>query len=443
MLKAVYMLKNGVDMAEGTLVRWLKEVGEPVEAGDPIMEIKTDKVTMEAEAPASGILLEKLYEDGAVVPVLSVLGWIGQSGETPPKKISEPVPLSPMAAAIPSLKTEHSQADSIGLAATPRARALARSRHLDLASVVPAGLTSVIHGADVERAAALRPRATPLARCMADAMGVNLDQLQGSGFGGKIVKEDILHSRAADSVPAEPPQMAVLHPKKTVLKNQIPLSSMRRVISQRMLASHTEIPPVTAAVKVDMTELLLLREKVNRRREKTDRISVNDFLIKAVSQSLLRHERFRMTLQGESYALTEQVNIGIAVAVDDGLLVPVIRQTTGMSVSEISREAKRLAGLARSGGLKPEDLRGGCITISNLGMYGTYAFTPIINQPEASIIGACAIEDELVLMDGQVSVRKKMILCTTYDHRIINGAEASLFQADLKSRLENPVDILI
>ena len=150
-----------------------------------------------------------------------------------------------------------------------------------------------------------------------------------------------------------------------------------------------------------------------------------------------------MTLQGESYALTEQVNIGIAVAVDDGLLVPVIRQTTGMSVSEISREAKRLAGLARSSGLKPEDLRGGCITISNLGMYGTYAFTPIINQPEASIIGACAIEDELVLMDGQVSVRKKMILCTTYDHRIINGAEASLFQADLKSRLENPVDILI
>ena len=441
MLKEVYMPKNGMDMTEGTLVRWLKEVGETVEAGEAIMEIETDKVTMEAEAPASGVLLQKLYEDGAVVPVLSVLGWIGQPGETPPEKAAEPVP--PVPAAVPAPKTERSQEDSAGPAATPRARALARARHLDLKSVVPAGPAGVIHGADVERAAALRPRATPLARRMAETMGMNLAQLQGSGLGGKIVKEDILHARAADPAPAEPPQPAARLQETAAPQDQIPLSPMRRVISRRMLASHTEIPPVTTAVKVDMTELLLLREQINRRREKADRISVNDFLIKAVSQSLLRHQRFRMTLQGEHYVLAEQVNIGVAVAVDDGLLVPVIHRAAGMSVSEISRESKRLAGLARSGGLKPEDLRGGCITISNLGMYGTYAFTPIINQPEASIIGACAIEDELALVDGQVSVRKKMILCTTYDHRIINGAEASAFQADLKSRLENPVDILI
>ena len=444
MLNAVYMPKNGMDMTEGTLVRWLKEVGEPVEAGEAVMEIETDKVTMEAEAPASGVLLEKLYEEGAVVPVLSVLGWIGQPGEEPPEKTAEGAAVLPQAPAAPSGQTAaRSRKSGAGPAATPRARALARAFHVDLESLVPAGTSGVIHGADVESAAARRPRATPLARRMAEAAGVDLTQLRGSGCGGKIVKEDVLNARAAFPAPAEPPRAGGRSPESTASRGQIPLSPMRRVISRRMLASHTEIPPVTTAVKVDMTELLRLREQINRRREKSGRISVNDFLIKAVSQSLLRHERFRMTLQGESCTLMERVNIGMAVAVEDGLLVPVIRDAAGMSVFEISREAKRLAGLARDGGLKPEDMGGGCITISNLGMYGTYAFTPIINQPEASIIGACAIEDELSLIDGRLSVRKKMILCTTYDHRIINGAEASLFQADLKSRLENPVDILI
>lgn len=443
MLKEIYMPKNGMDMTEGALVRWLKEVGDPVETGEPIMEIETDKVTMEAEAPASGVLLKKLYEEGAVVPVLSVLGWIGQPGETPPEGAAEPVSLPPAAAAVPVQATERPEEDGTGPSATPRARALAKARHVDLKTIVPSGLTGIIHGADVERVAALRPRATPLARRIAEATDVDLSRLQGSGFGGKIVKEDVLRARAADSSPTESPQAEGDRLEKVAPQSRIPLSPMRRVISRRMLASHTEIPPVTTAVKVDMTELLLLRERLNRRREKTDRISVNDFLIKAVSQTLPQHRRFRMTLQRDCYTLSEHVNIGMAVAVDDGLLVPVIRGADRMSLSEISREAKRLAGLARSGGLRPEDLGGGCITISNLGMYGTYAFTPIINQPEASIIGACSIEDELALVDGQVSVRKKMVLCITYDHRIINGAEASLFQADLKSRLENPVDILI
>ena len=150
-----------------------------------------------------------------------------------------------------------------------------------------------------------------------------------------------------------------------------------------------------------------------------------------------------MTLQGNSYVLTERTDIGVAVAVEDGLLVPVVRNAGNRTVSELSQEVKRLAKQARTGSLRPEDTGGGCITISNLGMYGTYAFTPIINQPEASIIGVCAIEDELALLEGQVTVRKKMILCMTYDHRIINGAEASQFQSDLKARLENPLDILL
>lgn len=435
MLTEIYMPKNGMDMTEGTLVRWLKDTGDPVEAGEPIMEIETDKVTMEAEAPASGVLLKKLYEAGAVVPVLSILGWIGQPGETPPRTAADPAASSTGAAELSAQRTELARENRP--LATPRAKALAGTCHIDLRSVVPAGGSNVIHGADVERTTALRPRATPLARRVAQARGVDLSQIQGSGFGGKILQKDIPGGQSAASSTQELPGA------ETVSQNRIPLSPMRRVISRRMLASHAEIPPVTAAVKVDMTELLLLRERVNRQREAAERISVNDFIIKAVSQSLLHHQRFRMTLREDGYTLAERIDIGVAAAVEDGLLVPVIRGTAEMSLSQISREAKRLTGLARSGSLKPEHLGGACITISNLGMYGTLAFTPIINQPEASIIGVCAIEDELALVDGQVSVRKKMILCTTYDHRIINGVEASLFQADLKARLESPVDILI
>ena len=435
MLTEVYMPKNGMDMTEGTLIRWLKQVGDPVEAGEPVLEIETDKVPMEAEAPASGTLLQCLYQEGDVVPVLEVMGYIGQPGDTLPERIPNRGKLQPEP--IPALQAAaESGPEAAGPAATPYAKALARTRRIDLRTVVSAGETGIIHGADVERTSASHPRATPLARRVAESLGADLREIQGSGCGGKIVKADVLAAYEAASAPAAPQEEAAP-------QSRVPMSPMRRVISKRMLASHTEIPPVTTAVKVDMTELLLLRERINRQRDAAERISVNDLIIKAVSQSLARNQRFCMTLQGNSYVLTERTDIGVAVAVEDGLLVPVVRNAGNRTVSELSQEVKRLAKQARTGSLRPEDTGGGCITISNLGMYGTYAFTPIINQPEASIIGVCAIEDELALLEGQVTVRKKMILCMTYDHRIINGAEASQFQSDLKARLENPLDILL
>lgn len=221
------------------------------------------------------------------------------------------------------------------------------------------------------------------------------------------------------------------------------MSGMRKVIARRMSASHTEIPPVTQCTKVDVTELLALREKINKNREKADKISINDMVIKAVAKAIMKFDRFRMSLEGDYFVLHDQINIGVAVGLDEGLLVPVIRDVDKKSVDQISHEAKELARKAKNGTLTPAEMGDGRITISNLGMFGTYCFTPIVNQPEAAIVGVCSVEDELALIDGEISVRKKMMICVTYDHRIINGMESSLFQCEVRDLLQNPIEILL
>lgn len=444
MLTEIYMPKNGMDMTEGTLVHWLKNVGDPVEQGEPIMEIETDKVTMEAEAPAAGRLLKKLYQDGSVVPVLTTIGYIGQQGDVVQE--TETAQLGSQASAEQS-GTSFSAVDEAAILnadkdvipATPYAKTLAKQHGIDLRAIPAIGSMGVIRGTDVETAISKRPCITPLARRIADDMAVDVTQIQGTGFRGKITKADVLSAKVQPK--AERASDASVSVGKQA-SDRIPLNSMRKVIAKRMLSSHTHIPPVTTAVKVDVTDLLVLRKKINVGREPSEKFSINDFIIMATGKALLKNERFRLRIDGDSYVLHDKINVGVAVGMDDGLLVPVLRDVDQKTLSQISKEAKELAGKARKGDLRPADITGGCITISNLGMYGTYYFTPIINQPEASIIGVCDIEDELALIDNQVMVRKKTILCTTYDHRIINGVEASKFQADLKSLLENPVEIL-
>ena len=445
MITEVYMPKNGMDMTEGTLVRWLKNVGERVEKDEPIMEIETDKVTMESESPASGVLLKRVYEDGAVVPVLTTLGYIGEAGEAIPDGAAAPAeqPATPekgeASAATPE-KAACAFAEGGAVAATPYAKTLAQEYGVALEDVTPSGTHGEVRGRDVEKAAHSRVRATPLARAASQKLGVELSALSGSGFGGKIVKDDVLG--AAAPAPASVPAAAPA-PAAQSGAGKVPMNAMRRVIAKRMLASHTEIPPVTTCVKVDVTDLLAMREQINAGREKADKVSINDLIIMATCKTLQKNERFRMSFTDEGFLMHEDINIGVAVGLDDGLIVPVLHNVDRKTITQIAREAKELAAKARKGTLKPDETGGGCITISNLGMFGTYCFTPIINQPEASIIGVCDIEDELALVNGAVVVRKKTILCTTYDHRIVNGVEASKFQADLKALLENPVQIII
>lgn len=463
MATEVYMPKNGMDMTEGTIIRWLKEEGDPVEKDEPIMEIETDKITMESEAPASGILLKKLYEDGAVVPVLTTIGYIGKDGEQIPDA-AVPSAGTPEAAnsgsgasqaektAVPAAGVSVSAAavreENGVVAATPYARRLANENGIDLHEVAPTGRHGEVKGRDVEEFLTAAPKATPLAKAMAADMGIDLKSVSGSGYRGKITSADLQPAApaaaAASPAPAVPDRAveAAMAEIEEVIK-RYKMSGMRKVIAQRMYASHNEIPNVTQNIKVDVTELLALRETINKGREKADKVSVNDMIIKAVSKVIMEQERFRMTIEGNDFVLHDQINIGVAVGLDDGLLVPVIRDVDKKGLLQISKEAKALAKKAREGKLLPADMGNGRITISNIGMFGTHSFTPIINQPEASIVGICGTEDELALVDGQVVVRKKMMVCVTFDHRILNGTEVCRFESRLKQLLEEPVSILL
>ena len=437
------MPKNGMDMTEGTIVRWLKNEGDHVDRDEPIMEIETDKITMESEAPAEGYLLKKLYEDGAVVPVLTVIGYLGEKGEEVPdapaapvveaKKEEAPAPAAvPVAEAPAAAPVAATVVSGDGIAATPMAKRLAAEKGIDLASIKPSGKHGEIVAADVEGGKAA-PKASMLAARIAADQGIDLTQITGSGFGGKILKNDLTGASSVDAVMQEIDAVIERHK----------MSGMRKVIAQRMSQSHAEVPPVTQNTKVDVTDLIALRAQINNGLDKSDKISLNDILIKAVSRALCSHERMRMQLDGDEFVMIDKINVSMAVSVDGGLVVPVIRDADRKSLYEISRDAKDLASRAREGKLLPDEMKGGVITISNLGMYGIHSFTPIINQPEASIIGACEVEDELALVDGEVCVRKKMILSLTYDHRVMNGAEAAEFAMTLKELLEHPLSILI
>ena len=434
------MPKNGMDMEEGTIVKWLKNVGDKIEKDEPFMEIETDKITMETESPVSGVLLAKLYEDGAVVPVLTAVGYIGEPGEKVPESSAaapaeEKKEEAPAAAPVQTAAPAKVLSGGNGIPATPYAKKIASDNGIDLAEVTPSGRHGEIRAIDVENAIDAQPKATPLARAMAADMGIDLKNVAGSGYRGKILSTDLTPEERANVEAAVKEIEEVLERRK--------LSGMRKVIAQRMSSSHTEIPNVTQNIKVDVTELLALRAKINQGKEKPDKVSVNDIIIKAVGKATAEFERFRMTLEGNEYVVHNQINVGMAVGIDDGLVVPVIKDVDKKSLVEVSKKAKELAKKAREGKLMPDEMGDGRITISNIGMYGTHSFTPIINQPEASIVGVCGTEDELALVDGEVVVRKKMMICVTFDHRILNGTEVCEFESYLKNLLENPISILI
>ncbi|MBR4548361.1 MAG: 2-oxo acid dehydrogenase subunit E2 [Oscillospiraceae bacterium] len=430
MITEMYMPKNGMDMTEGTIVKWLKEEGERVRADEPIMEIETDKIVMEAEAPGSGVLLKKLYREGDTVPVLTVIGYIGEEGDALPTEKGGVAPEADAPAAEnPAPAAEAPAAAGEKIAATPHARQLAAENGIPLRCVSPSGSEGQILASDVQAAA----HSTGVARAVAANGGVQLNTLTGTGEGGRITKADV----EAAAAPAEKP---AAH-KVEVRCEKRALSPMRRVIAKRMLESHTDIPTVTQSTLVDVTRLMALRAELNEDRE--CRISVNDFVLRAVALATAENERIRMQFDGSEYSLFADTHIGMAVSTPDGLLVPVIRNADRLTLTEISCEARRLARSARENQLRREDLGNARLTISNLGMYGVHSFTPIINEPESAILGVCAAEDYLALnAQGAVETRKRMMLCLTYDHRILNGSEAAEFSNRVKHLLEHPYALL-
>lgn len=411
----VFMPKAGMDMKEGTLIRWLKEVGDPVELDEPIMEIETDKITMEAESPGSGILLSKIVEEGSVVPVLSVLGYIGEAGELPPQG-------TPQMMNFESGKTQPQGP----VPATPYAKKLAREKGIDLRDVAREnGESFAIHGKDV--------LATSLARRVAEVNQVDLGEVAGSGKHGKITRADV-ERNMQESVESGQ------NPFRTV-ENRQKLKGVRKVVGKRMFESYSQVPTVMQSMKADMTELLDFRKKLNEGREQ--KISLNDLLIKATAIAVKELPHVRTMVEGDELVTYTEANIGFAVAVEDGLYVPVIRNADQLSVGEISRQARELAKKAREGTIRPDEFSGGTFSISNMGMFDVYTFNPIINQPESGILGITGIEDVLKLVDGQVVVRKEAVLCMSYDHRVMDGVGAAKLKKRVKELIEHPIEILL
>ncbi len=434
MATAIFMPKNGMAMEEGKIIKWLVKEGDVVEMDQPIMEIETDKITMESEAPAAGTILKLTAGEGDVIPVLETIGWIGDPGEAIPES-------APAAAAAPAAPAQEAAAPSGVLmsipgegpvapvaaggpvAATPYAKKLASEQGVDLSMVTPTGKRGEVVGEDVIKA-------TPLAKNIAADRGIDLSGVAGTGFGGKITKSDVLGAGTGVAGDDE-------------IESRTPLAGMRKVIAQRMTESYFTSPTVTQNISADVGAMLELRAKINEGKEKENRISINDFVMKACAIAVSENPLARSSIEGDDLITHKGTHLGFAVGTEGSLIVPVIRNADMLALSKLSAQAKDLANRARNGGLKMEEYSGSTFSISNMGMFDVDSFSPIINQPNSAIMGVCRVRDELALVEGQVVVKKMMGLSLTFDHRILDGVTAAKFELRIKELLENPMDILL
>ena len=415
----VLMPQLGLTMEEGTVSQWIKHEGDQVKTGDVIVEITTDKLTNEVVSEHDGVMLKIVAQEGEDIPVKGLLAYIGQPGEA----VGGEAPA----------------------AAAPAAPAAA-------APAAPAAAAPV--AAPVAAVGGARIRISPLARKTAAKLGVDYTDIAGTGPSGRIVVKDIMaaaEAQKAAPAPAPAAQAAPAAAKPAAPKaglelmegdTVVKLTGMRKVVAERMLASHTEIPPVTQNIKVDVTELMKFRKMLLA--ETGKKYSVNDLILKATAKCLRQHPEMLVSFDGNQIIQRAHVNLGMAVALDAGLIVPVIRDADKMGLDELSATAKDLATRAKENKLGADEYKGSTFSVSNLGMFGIETFTPIINQPDAAILGVCAIQDELALDDeGNVVKKQVMRLSVTLDHRLLDGAVVAKFEMDLRDLLQNPMSILL
>ena len=458
----VIMPKAGSEMEEGEIVQWFKNEGDHVEEGEVLLEIVTDKVNMEVEAEATGTLLKILAQAGDVVPVVKTIAWIGEPGEKIPGA-SESGEVAPAETVIEK-KVDYTpvkeveKVDYSGLRATPAARAYARKKGIDLSKVKGSGPKGRIHKDDVlDYKLNSKVKISPLAERIAKIEGINTESIVGTGPNGKIMKADIMAVlHGATKVEAAPKaEVAPKAPKAPKAPNEnqwgvvetVPMSPMRKVISKRMSESYFSAPTFVVNVEVDMTELLALRKKVVDAiiEETGKKATVTDFISLAVIKSLMKHPYVNASLSSDEKEmyLHHYVNLSIAVGMDSGLVVPVIKGADKMSLKELVVASKEITTKALNGKLKPDEMADSTFTISNLGMYGVKSFVPIINQPNTAILGVSATVPKPVVYNGEVTVRPIMTLTLTADHRVVDGLEGAKFMKTLKEAIENPLSLLI
>lgn len=438
------MPKMDMDQESVIINEWLKQEGDSVEKGEPVIVIETDKITSEVEAPASGTLARILYANNEEAPVTQVVAYILEEGETMADLPEEPKESEPKAGKAVKQDVSDIPAEKPRKSATPIAARMAKAENIDLDKVPAQGdkITKDDVEAYLESVDLVEPRvavpATPAARKLASEEGVSLGEVAGSGPRGRVQADDVRAGAARVAAPQPVPQA------KISAGQTLPLSSIRKRIADRMTASYQSTPHIYLTVEVDMLEAEESRKRMNQLAGEPS-ISITAYLVRLVAWALKRHPLLNATLEDDQIKLWEEVNIGIATALDEGLIVPVVHQADRLSAVEINLRIRDLAQKARAGTLAREEIQGGTFTISNLGMYGVDAFTAIINPPQSAILAVGTVRRKPVVVDEEdtVMVRPMMMLTLGADHRVVDGAVAASFLADLVKAIETPELLLI
>jgi pyruvate dehydrogenase E2 component (dihydrolipoamide acetyltransferase) len=434
------MPKMDMDQESVYISEWLKKEGEQVEKGEPVIIIETDKITSEVEAPASGKLARILYPENADAPVTEVMAYILHEGETE-------ADLPPLEEEQPSAQFKEKSIDKkeetqeiAKKAATPLAARMAEAENVDLKEVPMSGekITKEDVQAYVASRSEIEPRvktaATPAARRLASEKGVTLEKVEGSGPRGRVQAEDVAAGAPEEKL-------------KQLPGETLPISNIRKRIGDRLQASYQTIPHIYLTVEVDMYQAEESRKRMNAlvSKEGSDLISVTAYLIRTTAWVLKRHPMLNSTLAENGIHLLKEINIGVATAIEEGLIVPVVHHADQKSIRDINKELRYLTSQAREGALTREEVQDGTFTISNLGMYGIHSFTAIINPPQTAILAVGTVKRKPVVIDeaDTVEVRPMMMMTLAADHRVIDGAVAAAFLSELVKALETPELMLI
>jgi pyruvate dehydrogenase E2 component (dihydrolipoamide acetyltransferase) len=437
MAEEIVLPQWGMEMQDATIVKWLKQEGDAVQAGDPLVEVETAKIETEMESTASGVLAHILVPEGATVAIRTVLAIVAAPGEQVPRP-----PAASAATSDPTTARTTQPAMAVSPASqgapqvVPAARRLAQEGGIDLSQVQGTGPGGRILLEDVQRAldarsaiplppAAASVQVTPVARRMAQQHGINLSQVHGSGPRGRILVEDVEKVIAAQTQPAGQAAQVMR------------IGGIRQTIATRMVQSLQTMAQVTLTTEVDVTDAMKLREGLARHWHDAG-LSPLHVVLKATARALKEHPRMNAIEREHEIELVQDINVGVAVSLPEGLIVPTIRQADEKPLVQIARETRELANKAREGQASYDEVTGGTFTITNLGPYGIDAFTPIINAPQVGILGIGRIVEKPVVYQGEIAKRSMMFLSLTFDHRVIDGAPAAEFLHTVTAHLEDP-----
>ncbi len=429
----ITMPKLSDTMTEGTLLRWRKKKGDKVEVGDILAEVETDKATMEMEAFEEGTLADIYVPEGGKVVVGAAIALVLADGEKAGAKSAAPKAETASTSTAELSTPQARPAVSSGRPLTPRARAAAlRSGGGGVAGNVNAGV---------------RVKSTPLARKIADARGVRLDAVKGTGPGGRVIAFDVENAPVggganAPVIGASPVAAILPTPIAGMPETKVPLSGMRRVIAERLLASKTQIPHFYLTIEIDAAPMMAFRKEYIA--ASGGKITFNDIALAAVARAAMQKPKVNAAFAGDAIIEYGSVNLSVAIAVEDGLVTPVIRDAQNLSLQQISAAVKDLALCARDKKLKPDEYAGGTITVSNLGSYGIEQFCAIVNPPQAAILAVGAIVKKPVVNErDEIEIGHRMSITLSGDHRVVDGAVAAEYMSALRKLLESPALLLL